>query len=391
MRTYRQLTSVERYALSALRKQGCSQAQIARALNRHPSTISREIRRNSKDRTGRVYRPTLADDYARWRRSRSRRNQRFTTDYWAVVVAHLKKEWSPEQISGWLRRKRRLSISHETIYRYIWEDRRRGGALYQHLRGSQKQRRKRYGRYDSRGRLAGKRLISERPAAAHNRSRVGHLEADTVIGNLSDKHCVLTLVDRKTGYVMIGKLEARTVEATNRRAVRLINDAARHTHTVTADNGTEFHGYDEIEAATGSIFYFATPYHSWERGTSENTNGLIRQYLPKRQGIAGWERPAAGGRHGLSHADPPRYRTRHRKRWVAPGNGLEARIGIAATATVAQAQGVQRHAEPSACPIGRAISCPPHRCRTGTRVTAPDSAEFAFKIRFGEPLETPCP
>ena len=206
-------------------------------------------------------------------------------DYWAVVVAHLKKEWSPEQISGWLRRKRRLSISHETIYRYIWEDRRRGGALYQHLRGSQKQRRKRYGRYDSRSRLAGKRLISERPAAAHNRSRVGHLEADTVIGNLSDKHCVLTLVDRKTGYVMIGKLEARTVEATNRRAVRLINDAARHTHTVTADNGTEFHGYDEIEAATGSVFYFATPYHSWERGTSENTNGLIRQYLPKRQSM----------------------------------------------------------------------------------------------------------
>ena len=120
MRTYRQLTSGERYALSALRKQGCSQAQIARTLNRHPSTISREIHRNSKDRTGRVYRPTLADDYARWRRSRPRRNQRFTPEYWAVVVAHLKKEWSPEQISGWLRRKRRLSISHETIYRYIF-------------------------------------------------------------------------------------------------------------------------------------------------------------------------------------------------------------------------------------------------------------------------------
>ena len=85
---------------------------------------------------------------------------------------------------------------------------------------------------------------------------------------------------------MIGKLEARTVEATNRRAVRLINDADRHTHTITADNGTEFHGYDEIEAATGSTFYFATPYHSWERGTSENTNGLIRQYLPKRQSMA---------------------------------------------------------------------------------------------------------
>ena len=118
------------------------------------------------------------------------------------------------------------------------------------------------------------------------RSCAAILEADTVIGTSSDKHCVLTFVDRKTGYVMIGKLEARTVEATNRRAVRLIKTAARPTHTITADNGTEFHGYGAIEAETGSKFYFAAPYHSWERGTSENTNGLIRQYLPKRTSMA---------------------------------------------------------------------------------------------------------
>ncbi len=285
MNRYRQLTSEERHTLSTLRKQGYQQAAIARALGRHRSTISREVRRNSKDRGGRVYRPDLANDYARWRRGRSRRNRRFEAEDWALVLIGLKQQWSPEQISGWLRRKRRLSISHETIYRYIWEDRRRGGELYHHLRGSPKQRRKRYGRYDSRGRLAGKRLISERPAAAENRSQVGHLEGDTVIGS-SDKHCVLTLVDRKTGYVMIGKLEARTVEATNRRAVGLIRAAPRPTHTVTADNGTEFHGYTAIEAATGSKFYFATPYHSRERGTSENTNGLIRQYLPKRHSMA---------------------------------------------------------------------------------------------------------
>ena len=155
-----------------------------------------------------------------------------------MVEACIKHQWSPEQAAGWLRRKRQLSISHETIYRHIWRDRKKGGGLYLHLRCSPKQRRKRYGSYDSRGRLAGKRHIYERPAGAQNRSRVGHLEADTVIGNVSDKHCVLTFVDRKTGYVMIGKLEARTVEATNRRAVRLINSAPRATHTVTADNGT---------------------------------------------------------------------------------------------------------------------------------------------------------
>ena len=258
MNRYRQLTSGERYALSALRKQGCNQAAIARALGRHRSTISREVRRNSKDRVGRVYRPDLADDYARWRRGRSRRNERFGPSDWRVVEACLRQQWSPEQAAGWLRRKARLSISHETIYRH----RKRGGRLYLHLRCSPKQRRKRYGSYDSRGQLAGKRPLSERPAGAQHRSRVGHLEADTVIGNLSDRHCVLTLVDRKTGYVMIGKLETRTVEAANRRAIRMINNAARPTRTVTADNGTEFHGYKTIEAATGSRFYFAAPYHS---------------------------------------------------------------------------------------------------------------------------------
>jgi IS30 family transposase len=127
-------------------------------------------------------------------------------------------------------------------------------------------------------------MISERPPGAENRSRVGHLEGDTVLG--TDKHCIVTLVDRKTGYVMIGKLKARTVAELNRAAIQLINNAARRTRSVTVDNGTEFHGYKAIEAATGADFFFATPHHSWERGTNENTNGLIRQYAPKRTSLA---------------------------------------------------------------------------------------------------------
>jgi IS30 family transposase len=114
---------------------------------------------------------------------------------------------------------------------------------------------------------------------------VGHLEGDTVMGS-GDKHCILTLVDRKTGYVMIGKLAARTVEATNQRAISLLRNAPRSTRTLTLDNGTEFHGYKTIETSSGATVYFATPHHSWERGTSENTNGLIRQYLPKRTSMA---------------------------------------------------------------------------------------------------------
>lgn len=280
---YRQLTSEDRHVISALRKQGYNQAQIGRALGRHRSTIGREIRRNSREDGG--YRPTSADDYTRGRRSRSRRNWHFTNDDWSLVRAQLKELHSPEQIAGTLRLEGQRRISHETIYRYVWNDKRRGGTLFRFLRGSRKQKRKRYGAYDSRGRLAGKRHISERPAGAHKRSRVGHLEGDTMLGG-TDQHCILTLVDRKTGFVMIGKLRERSVRATNRRMAWLLARARRRTRTITCDNGTEFHGYKEIEAATGAIIYFATPHHSWERGTSENTNGLIRQYLPKRVSMA---------------------------------------------------------------------------------------------------------
>lgn len=282
MSTYHQLTSGERHELSALRKQGYRPAAIARALGRHRSTICREIKRNSRSDGG--YRATTAGERTRARRSRSRRNQRFTPADWKLVDRWLAEDFSPDQVSGWLRRFRLLSISHETIYRHVWVDWKHGGTLHRHLRGARKQRRKRYGHYDSRGRLAGKRPISERPSGAQNRSRVGHLEGDTVLG--TDRHCLLTLVDRKTGFTWIGKLDARTVEATNCVAIKLLNATNRTSRTVTVDNGTEFHGYKAIEAATGVSFFFAAPHHSWERGTNENTNGLIRQYAPKRTSLA---------------------------------------------------------------------------------------------------------
>src|SRR6266849_366434 len=161
---YRQITFAERYTLGLLRQRGLNAAAIARMLGRHRSTIGREIRRNRAHHDG-TYRPQLADWYARGRRSRSRRNQRFTPATWARIQALLREDWSPEQIAGRLRLDQELAISHETIYRYIWADKRAGGGLYRHLRGARKQRRKRYGRYDSRGRLAGKRPISARPAA----------------------------------------------------------------------------------------------------------------------------------------------------------------------------------------------------------------------------------
>ena len=282
MRVYRQLTSGERYALQALRKQGCNGAEIARALGRHRSTISRELRRNRRSDGG--YDPRTADQRARMRRSRSRRNHRITAEDWALVLELLTEQWSPEQIAGRLALEGRLRISHETIYRYIWRNKRRGGNHYRHLRHAGKKRRKRYGSYDSRGRLAGKRPISERPPVVEARTELGHWEIDTVLG--AGRPCIVTLVERSIGFLMIGKLRARTVAELNRAVLRLINATALPVETITADNGTEFHGYKALEEATGVRFYFATPHHSWERGTSENTNGLIRQYLPKGTSMA---------------------------------------------------------------------------------------------------------
>lgn len=280
---YRQITYAERYSLALLRQGGLTAAEIARALGRHRSTIGREVWRN-RTRSDGGYRAALADVYARGRRSRSRRNRRFTPADVGLVQGLLERQWSPEQIAGRLRYEGRLAISPETIYRWIWADRRAGGRLHTHLRCARRKRRKRYGTYERRGRVAGKRPITARPAAVESRRELGHWEADTVVG--PGRPCILSLVERKTGFVVIGKLAARTSAEVNRRARRLIRAQPHAVRTITADNGTEFHSYAALERTVPTRFYFATPHHAWERGTNENTNGLIRQYLPKRKSMA---------------------------------------------------------------------------------------------------------
>jgi len=281
--TYRQITYEERYTLGLLRRQGLSPAAIAQVLGRHRSTVLREVRRNRAASDG-TYRPQLADWYARGRRSRSRRNTHFGIDDFRLVERLLRRKWSPEQISGRLRRDNTLSISHETIYRHAWTDKAVGGSLYKHLRCATKQRRKRHNSYDSRGRLAGKRHISQRPQWVDNRKSIGHWEVDTVVG-AGSKDCVATLVERKTGFTMIGKLPDRCKLSMSKRLRSLIRREETCFKTITADNGTEFHDYESVECALSVKFYFATPYHSWERGTNENLNGLLRQYLPKRSNL----------------------------------------------------------------------------------------------------------
>lgn len=300
--SYCQITAEERYTLALLHGQGWSAAAIAATLGRHRSTVGRELRRNRTTHDG-WYRAEKAQSYATARRTRSRRNQRFGPKAWRLVQARLADEWSPEQIAGRLARDGTLSISHETIYRHIWDDRARGGVLYLQLRGARKQRRKRYGRYDSRGRLAGKRPIADRPAAATARTVLGHWEGDTVLGAGPSGPCVLTLVERKSGFVAIGKLTQRTGRQVNRRARRLIAAQPHPVRTLTVDNGTEFHQYAALEAQVGVRVYFARPHHAWERGTNENTNGLLRQYWPKGESMA-----------HLSQADCTRIATKLNRR-----------------------------------------------------------------------------
>lgn len=276
---YHQLTQEERYLISACSALRLSRREIARRLKRSASTISREIRRNATTHDGH-YRAEKADSYAVARRRRSRRGSQFTQDIHNQVDAALRLKWSPEQIVGFFRSQGVDVPSHETIYRRIRRDKQRGGTLYRHTRIMSKMGRKRYRSRPARGVLLGKRHITERPAEVESRTTLGHWEADTVMGK-GACHCLVTLVERASGLAVIRKIRARKKRDATRAIAAAIRAHSIPFQTITFDNGTEFHDYKVLEAEFGLQCYFATPYHSWERGSNENLNGLIRQYLPK--------------------------------------------------------------------------------------------------------------
>ncbi len=279
---YQQITQEERYIISALRKEGRSPTQIAKHLGKHRSSVYRELKRNTSPDGG--YRPTHAGARARVRKCKSRKKSQFSADQWALVEEKIREDWSPEQVSFVFRLYGILLISTETIYLHIWDDMKAGGNLYTHLRQSAKLRRKRYRSTDSRGILQGKRTLLERPVQATERHEKGHFEIDLVHG-YNNTDCILTLVDRLTRFLIILKLKNKSCAEVEKHLVPIIEKFK--IKTITADNGTEWHGYKTIESKTQSLWYFAEPYHSWERGTNENTNGLIRQYLPKRKTMHG--------------------------------------------------------------------------------------------------------
>ena len=192
---------------------------------------------------------------------------------WQFAQKRLLEQWSPEQISG------HADISLETVYQRVYADKHAGGLLWKNLR-CQKQRKKRYGMIDRRGTIPNRLSIEDRPTIVETRSRIGDWEADTVIGK-NHKQAIVSIVERKTGFTLIYKVERKTAQAVSQAMIELLKPYRKKVHTITSDNGREFAWHEKIAKKLKADFYFAHTYSSWERGTNENTNGLIRQYFPK--------------------------------------------------------------------------------------------------------------
>lgn len=280
--SYNHLTEDERYKIDELLRNGFSQMVISEQLDRPRSTISRELLRNKGD-CG--WRPRQAQMKANARLTcRGSKNvKRVDDDAWAYAKHYLEEDqWSPEQISGRIALDKQGTISHETIYKRIKEDKDAGGTLYVNLR-CKKKKKKRYGSGKStRGAIPNRTDIDQRPAIVDSRRRVGDWEGDTIIGSYDGGAVIATMVERKSRYTCLAK-------APNKTTTEVINSINQHmlplnnlVLTVTLDNGKEFSHHQIMSDKLTAKVFFAKPYHSWERGLNENTNGLVRQYFPKR-------------------------------------------------------------------------------------------------------------
>jgi IS30 family transposase len=281
MRKYKQLAIEQRYQIYAFRKAGLSLKRIAKEIGCYKSTVSRELNRN-KGKRG--YRPNQAQHKASERKRTARKMIKLTPELKAHIGALIREDWSPEQISGYLKKKNVANISHESIYLLISKDKLSGGSLYQHLRCHKKKYKKRYGSNDRRGVIPNRKSIDERPKIVNEKSRIGDWEGDTVIGK-NHKGALVTLVERKTKFTLMAYVANKTAENVTEAMVMLLAPHIENVHTITVDNGKEFAYHEQIAKRLNSEVYFAHPYHSWERGLNENTNGLIRQYVPKKSEI----------------------------------------------------------------------------------------------------------
>jgi len=277
MKTYQQLTYELRCQIYALKKTGLSQNKIARQLKVSQSTISRELSRNTGKRG---YRIKQAQSFTNRRRLLSRKAIKMTSNLIALIDSKIQIKWSPEQISGWLREDHNIFISHETIYLYIWADKKRGGQLFQHLRRKGKAYQPRSkDKQAGRGFIRNRVSIDERPVI-EDKNRIGDWEIDLVIGK-GHSGALVTIVERKTSFTVSMRVDDKSARSVTAATIALLKPYEGAVLTITADNGKEFAYHEVMTEHLQCGVYFADPYCSWQRGLNENTNGLLRQYWPK--------------------------------------------------------------------------------------------------------------
>ena len=277
MKQYKQLTSELRYQIYGLKQAGLNQTEIARKIGVDKGTMSREFKRNEGKRG---WRPKQAQLLRDERRQACTNGKCFSSDEWAEVERLIQEDLSPEQAASRFELEGGLQISHEIIYQHIYADKRNGGNLHQHLR-SQKPRRKRYASgQERRGTIKNRVSIDERPEIVAEKTRMGDWEGDTVIGK-NQKGGLVTLAERKSRYVLAGHIRSKHAAGVTAVTTRLLTPYKDKCHTITFDNGREFAEHEKMAAELKADIYFANPYHSWERGLNENSNGLLRQYFPK--------------------------------------------------------------------------------------------------------------
>ncbi len=274
------LTIGQRYEIATLRKQEFSQTKISEIIGRNKSVVSRELARNADARNG-DYKPELAQKKTDKRHKVKPKKVYFTVEIKDFVVSYLMEDYSPEQIVGCAKRKKVKCVSIERIYQFIWQDKKAGGNLYTHLRTEGKAYRKRGQSKDKRGQIVGRVDIEQRPMVVEEKSRIGDLEMDLVIGK-DHKGALLTINDRATGMLKMVKIDSKEACVIEEKAIEILQDWKLLLHTITTDNGKEFAHHQTIANQLEIAFFFAKPYHSWERGANENLNGLIRQYFPKK-------------------------------------------------------------------------------------------------------------
>lgn len=274
-----QISQVQRYEIQLYLEKNFSIPQISNLLGRPKKTIYQEIKRNSDQRNG-IYKADLAQRKSDERKKEKRKSIRFTQEIKEDVNRLLKENYSPEQITGSLKRENKPFVSHETIYKYIWENKKEGGKLYKHLRTRGKKYKKRAHLKDNRGIIAERKDIEERPKIVEERSRIGDYEVDLVHG-ANHRTPILTFNDRATGYTFLKHLKGKNAEEIKKNIYSIIKDNQLVIHTLTSDNGKEFSKHKELSDELKFDYYFARPYQSWQRGSNENYNRLLRQYFPK--------------------------------------------------------------------------------------------------------------